>query len=219
MPYSTYIFDLDGTLVDSVLDITEALNRTLSKHAFNIQLNEHQTRQMIGGGVKKLIQQAVQDHHFRFTGELKETQLEQMYADFMIGYEPIVTQQSTLYSGVLDTLKYLRQHLKQLAICTNKPIQPTLSLLKQFDIESLFDCIIGGDSLDKKKPHPKPLRHILKALSSDSDQCLFIGDSVTDYRTAEAAGIDFVFVTYGYHQGFQPPKTCQSIDSLMELRH
>lgn len=193
--YTTFVFDLDGTLVDSVPDLTLALNHALDALGYS-PVTQEDVRSWVGNGSVKLIERAL-------------TQLEQntpekvqaLHQQFLISYEQFLCEQSQLYPDVMDVLTNLHKQGKTLVLLTNKPIQFVPDLLSKFNIAHLFSLVLGGDSLPEKKPHPLPLQHIMETLNVSPQQCLMIGDSRSDIVCAQQAGVDSVALLQGYHQG------------------
>jgi phosphoglycolate phosphatase len=186
------IFDLDGTLIDSAPDIHAASNAVLAEHGF-APMTLPQIRSFIGRGVPHLVHCLLQASEADPTGPLHA----RMVADFTARYEEAVTL-TALYPGVRATLDALKAAGHQLGLCTNKPIGPTVAVLRHFSMDTLFDTVIGGDSLPVRKPDPQPL---LRALWDLGDgRALYVGDSEVDAQTAQAAGLPFALFTEGYRK-------------------
>lgn len=193
--YDTYIFDLDGTLVDSVPDLSLALNHALNYLDFS-PVSSEQVRQWVGNGSKKLVERAL-----RSLGNWNEENQASLHNQFLVSYEQFLNQESQLYPKVLETLKLLSCHNKKIALLTNKPIQFVEPLLRSLGIVEYFQILVGGDSLPEKKPHPMPLLHIMETLGVCSEACLMIGDSRSDVLAAQAADVDCILLEQGYNQG------------------
>ena len=193
--YNTIIFDLDGTLVDSVPELSLALNHALE----NLQLNsvsQHDVRAWVGNGSVKLVERALES--MQLNNKVNNIKL---HKQFLISYEQYLAQKSELYPGVITLLNQLHQENKTLALITNKPIQFVPELLNKMEIAHLFSLVLGGDSLAEKKPHPLPLLHVMETLNVNSSQCLMVGDSRSDIVCAQQAAVDCVALLQGYHQG------------------
>lgn len=188
--FSVVVFDLDGTLVDTAPDLTAALNHMLGQLGRE-QLPQARVLGMIGRGVRVLIQQGV-----AATGETTPEVLEEGLKFFLSYYEAHIADRSRPYEGVETTLDLLAARGVRLAICTNKPEQPTRKLLAALGWTGRFASVIGGDTLPKRKPDPAPLREAIRRVGGGS--AVLVGDSMTDVETAKAAELPCVVVTYGY---------------------
>ncbi|MFT5162222.1 MAG: phosphoglycolate phosphatase [Alteromonadaceae bacterium] len=199
--YQAIAFDLDGTLVDSVPDLHYAANLMLN--AVNhppVSIDE--VRLYIGDGIETLALRAL-SRSVEVDDNLDSALCTDATKLFKQFYLANVSQNSQLYANVTQTLALLAQSGLKLAVVTNKARQFTLLLLKALDIHHYFDIIVCGDDLAHKKPHPLPMLHTLQSLKLTPVQLLLVGDSKNDMLSAEQAGVDRVFVTYGYHQGIK----------------
>lgn len=195
MTKSLLIFDLDGTLIDSVPDLTEAVNASLVKNG----LPTHSTdviRTLVGNGAYALCQRAVDmadDKH------PDDRLINQVHHDFLAYYEQHTCIKSTPYDGVHQGLSALKLHGHTLAIATNKPVRFLPSILAHFGWQSLFDCVVGDGTLPTKKPDPAPLLYICNTLGFTPAQALMIGDSKNDIIAGKQACISTIALTYGYN--------------------
>lgn len=195
------LFDLDGTLVDSVPDLLTAVNSVLAADD-RAPLDRAAITAMIGNGARKLMERA-----YLYTGGLPaprhdgETVIETLYDRFMEVYGDHPTAETTLYPGVVDTLTALHAAGHPMAVVTNKPEQPALALLKKLDLLKFFSVVIGGGSTPVLKPDPLPLTTALERLSATGRPAVMIGDSINDSAAARAAGLPCVCVTFGYCHG------------------
>ncbi|MCG9695361.1 phosphoglycolate phosphatase [Shewanella sp. Isolate11] len=190
-------FDLDGTLIDSVPDLYVATQATLDELGLG-QCNETQVRAWVGNGAQKLIERALT---FAKERAVDGDELQAAMPLFMKHYQANLQQHSQLYEGVKLALEQLSQAGYQLAVVTNKPYRFTIPLLKAFGIDHHFSEILGGDSLEKMKPDPLPLTHLLDKWQLSAEQLLMVGDSKNDIFAAQAAGICSIGLTYGYNYG------------------
>lgn len=186
------VFDLDGTLIDSAPDIHAAGNKMLVAEGLP-KVTFEQSRGFVGHGAGVLI-----DRMMMAVG-LPEDPLRhrRMLDTFLQHYETAV-HQSTVYPGVCEALLALQADGWLLAVCTNKPIAPTRSVLRHFGLLETFPVIFGGDSLPQRKPNPAPLLAVIAQLGGP--KTLFVGDSEVDAETAERAGVDFALYTEGYRK-------------------
>lgn len=191
--YPLVVFDLDGTLVDSAGDIAEALNRTLEDWHLP-RVPEATVLTWIGDGVRRLVEQAL-------TAARASVDLDAVMPGFMVHYRECLLRSPRLFDGVPEALQQLQARGVALAICTNKPEALVQPLLEHLGIGSGFALVLGGDSLAQRKPSGEPLRHIARHFGLDPGACLMVGDSITDYRAAQDAGMPVALVRYGYPRG------------------
>ncbi|MCT8988607.1 phosphoglycolate phosphatase [Shewanella phaeophyticola] len=194
-------FDLDGTLIDSVPDLTAATNATLAECHLP-EVSDALVRSWVGNGAQVLMQRALSyaSSMAEDSTEL-QVQLEQVMPRFMHHYGEHLQQHSLLYPHVRETLQQLTQAGYKLAIVTNKPYRFTVPLLTAFGLDELFSEVLGGDSLAKMKPDPMPLQHLLQQWQLDTTQLLMVGDSKNDILAAKAANVMSIGLTYGYNYG------------------
>lgn len=187
------IFDLDGTLVDSVPDIHAAVSRCLRDEGA-APLSLEMVRSFVGDGVPALI-----DKVMAAQGEgPNPARRAALIARFMGHYEAASTDLSTVYPGVKTALAALHAAGHPLGLCTNKPEAIARSVVEALGLSPYFQAIIGGDSLPERKPHPAPLLATLRGLGAR--EAIYVGDSEVDAETAEAAGIPLLLFTEGYRK-------------------
>lgn len=186
--------DLDGTLVDSVPDLAAAVDAFLIEQDAE-PAGEARVRDWVGFGSAKLIEQAME------WATLDLSKYEACYSTFLKQYFEHVADKTSLYPNVKELLKAFKHQGVPIALVTNKPSVFIKPILDQFEITEYFGWLLGGDTLEEKKPSAMPLIHCSEAIEADVKNCLMIGDSVTDYRAASNAGFKCALVTYGYHQG------------------
>ena len=188
------IFDLDGTLIDSAPDIHGCVNKVMALFALP-SLTLAQVRSFIGGGVDILWTRIMAAQG------IDPVQKPAMMASFMEIYEDAhaLTQ---MYPGMHDALRRLSDAGHPLGICTNKPLQPALGVLRHFGLDGLMQTVVGGDTLPQKKPDPAPLRLAMQRMgvSDDNPHVLFVGDSEYDAQCAAAAGVPLLLFTGGYRK-------------------
>ena len=195
------LFDLDGTLVDSVPDLATAVDRMLKEMAYPC-VGEEKVRLWVGNGARKLVERALA--HVCFDGdESKVTKalLDQAHRLFIKHYQVCCADRSRLYEGVADVLMWLSARQVKLACVTNKPEQFTRPLLKYLDIDQFFQLAVSGDTLAEKKPHPMPLQFAAQYLGEKPRDCLMVGDSRSDVLAARHADMKVLCLSYGYNHG------------------
>jgi len=207
------VWDLDGTLVDSAADIAASLNRLLAEQDLPA-LGDARIRGMIGEGVATLIRRGLAAHDVA----PDEAHLGELVQRFLVIYSQVATESTRLFPGAREALKTLSDAGLRQAICTNKPEAIARQVLSGLEIASYFDAVVGGDSLPRNKPDPLPLRTALERLDASSERSLMVGDSAIDVKMAHAAGVNVVFVTFGYGPEPREPHSADYlIDALAEL--
>lgn len=190
-------FDLDGTLIDSVPQLAQAVNRMRVQLGFG-EAGEQAVRHWVGNGADMLVRRALADALGTEPGdELRRA----ARTAFDAAYDQVADQGLVFYPGVLDTLAALRRAGKRLAIVTNKPYRFVPAILAAAGLSEQFELVLGGDSLPEKKPSPAPLLHVCRQLDVDPARTLMVGDSENDVLAAQAAGMAVVGLTYGYNYG------------------
>lgn len=193
------LFDLDGTLVDSVPDLALAVNKTL-KDLGKAQVDQQTIRSWVGNGAKVLVERALSGSS-SINNHLDQVLAKDALTLFLAHYKQCLCVESVLYDDVKTGLYSLKSAGFRLAIITNKPTLFIQPILNSLGIDNLFELLIGGDTLAERKPHPAPLNYALKLLNVTAQQCVMIGDSKNDILAAKAANIDSIALTYGYNYG------------------
>ena len=204
--YRYLLFDLDGTLVDSVRDLTTTLN-LLGTELGHPPLSVAEVRTIVGDGAGKLIKRAFGEKNYRRSQLLR----------FLDIYGEHLLDTTCCYPGIED---FLAGHpAEKMALVTNKPYRLTLQLLDGLNLLRHFHIIIGGDSCPEKKPHPLPVLKALAALDCKPDQAVMIGDHHTDLYSGRDAGTATCFCSYGLGQtgGVIPDFTAEASTDLRQL--
>lgn len=204
------IFDLDGTLIDSLPGIASALNlalesRRLPSHSVN------RVRSFIGKGSLELVRQAMPDG-------LPDSLAHQLEAGFRLEYAEQWKLGTILYAGIEGMVQDLHREGHQLAVLSNKPDAFTREMVTHFFPEGAFGSVLGQSEQFPRKPAPDSALHLVTEWGIQPSQARFIGDSDVDRQTALNAGIPFVGVDWGYH----PPenlgdKVASSVEELVRL--
>ncbi len=210
------MIDVDGTLVDSVPDLAYCVDQMMISLGRPAR-GEEKVRHWVGNGVPRLVERAL-------TGELdgfpSQQAFDKAYPIFLDLYAQNSSVRSTLYEGVIEGLDYLKSKGYLLGCVTNKAEQFTLPLLKSLGIIDYFGIVISGDTLEKKKPDPLPLIHGANFFNINPNECLMLGDSVSDVKAARAASFQIICMSYGYNHGnniaVENPDLV--IDSMKQLR-
>lgn len=190
------LIDLDGTLIHTAPEIAWAANRMLTTLG-KPMLTQAQIETYIGEGASALIKRCL-------TGQLDgepDADLFDQAQTLFAEYYAQVAAQSQPYPEVRASLQALRNAGYALACVTNKPARFTLPLLEHSHLSSYFDCVVSGDTLERKKPDPAPIFYICEKLGVHTQEAVLIGDSKTDIMAARNAGCYVFTVSYGYNQG------------------
>ncbi|MFK0571574.1 phosphoglycolate phosphatase [Endozoicomonas sp.] len=198
---SLVMYDLDGTLVESVPDLAFALDKML------LDMNrpaagEPKTRLWVGNGIPTLVKRALADDmKGDQPGSVDQRLFEKAHERFRFHYGEALGLYCYLYPGVSEFLQAMKDRGIKQVVITNKSEQFSHRLLQLMGIEHYFERVLGGDSLPEMKPHPMPLLHAMKMLDTPTHQALMIGDSINDIRAAKAAGVKVIGLPYGYNHG------------------
>jgi phosphoglycolate phosphatase len=205
MRFSLVVFDLDGTLIDSAPDLRRALNAMLAEYGAG-ELSLPEVKGMVGEGAAQLVSRALAARAVKVPDpQAALRRFLQIYAA-----DPIAETQ--LYDGVVSALQTLSERGLRLAVCTNKPISPTQEILRRLDLGRHFMHVRGGDSQPFRKPDARMLSEIMSEAAVEPERCLMVGDSEIDAATAQAAGVAFALMTYGYRRG--PARAMRCIAAL-----
>ena len=185
------IFDLDGTLCDTLIDLTDSVNFSLSKHNLPNKTLEY-IKNAIGNGVEVLISRCVENG-------FKHPKYLEILSDFRTHYLSNYLNKTIPYEGVIDTLISLKEKGYLLTVCTNKLHEAAIEIVNHF-FTNLFDLILGSKPSLKKKPDPQMIHFILKELSISESEALYVGDTNVDYEVAKNSNVDLVLVSYGYRK-------------------
>lgn len=187
------VFDLDGTLVDTAPDLANAMNWVLQSEGV-APLPIDTVRPLVGRGARILLSRG-------FTASsvtLTDTELDRLLPRFLTYYGDHVAEQSTIFPGVVTALEALAAADVRLAVCTNKPIGLAESLLDALGLTRHFQIMLGGDSLDVRKPDPRHLLETVSRLGLAPADSIMVGDSETDIKAARGAAVPIVGVNFGY---------------------
>lgn len=193
--YDAYLFDLDGTLVDTAPDLMHALNTTLV-HAGYAEVGIDLTRLWVGHGAKIMLAQAVEHQG---ASKLADDQIEEYFEFFLERYGERIAVDSVPYPGVIESLDTLASRSHKLGVVTNKLQGLSMQLLRELDLYRFFNIVVGGDTLQVRKPEPQPILYACNELVSVPSETLFVGDSTTDVKAARAAGCPVVCMRDGYN--------------------
>jgi phosphoglycolate phosphatase len=193
-PIRAVIFDLDGTLVDTASEISAALNAAFTELGVT-NLAHEEVEGLIGRGVRSLVERALAQAG---AGGLD---LDAAVLRFEEHYARTVGTRAELFPGVIEGLRLLREASLPMSVVTNKPRFFTERLLSQLDVDSLFAAVVTGDDGIRRKPHGDMLEAACRAMGTQPQSTLMIGDSDNDVLAARAAGCAVWCVPYGYNEG------------------
>jgi phosphoglycolate phosphatase len=204
------IFDLDGTLIDSKLDLVHAVNATRLHMGMSL-LEEDRVASYVGSGAPVLIRRVLGP-------QAGEEQVQEALEYFIEFYRDHCLDYTRLYPGVRESLDRLNGAGVHLAVLTNKPVKISNTILGGLGVASLFCYVYGGNSFDHKKPHPVGVETLRSQCGAERPRTLMVGDSTVDIQTARNAGVKACGVTYG----FQPetlgnPKPDLLVDCMDEM--
>jgi phosphoglycolate phosphatase len=193
--FKAVVFDLDGTLIDSVPDLCAALNRLLADLG-RPPLSNDEVKTMVGDGVRVLLQRALEARG----GLLAEDAMDGAYRAFIADYEANSSVETRPFSGAEMALSRLKQAGVGVGVCTNKPQHATETVLSALGLAPFVDAVVGGDALPDgvRKPDGRHLLAVLEKLGVGADDALLVGDSPADIGCGKAAGVPTIAVSFGY---------------------
>ena len=187
------IFDLDGTLIDSVPDVVSAMNRLLVEEG-RPEITQNEGRNMVGDGARALVERA-----YATTGAVPDAEeIDELTRRYVDIYHRFPVEETTIYRGVPEVLSQLRAAGVQMGICTNKPHVIANLVLTELDLASYFCAVIGGDKLPVRKPDAGHIHAVLDAMGCAHDGAIYVGDSPVDMAAARNARLPVIAVSYGY---------------------
>ncbi len=188
MNHSIYIFDLDGTILDTLSDLASSLRHVLRANGLPEKTND-EVRSFVGNGIKKLIE--------RSTSEEAAPLREKLYSDFTEYYSVHCMDETKPYEGIVSLLLRLKEEGCLLAVVSNKDDYAVKALCRRF-FPGIFDAVSGATEALRKKPYPDTVNKVLEELHADRKTAVYIGDSDVDVATAENAGMECISVTWGF---------------------
>ena len=194
--YQAYLFDLDGTLVDSAPDLHATLNVILEEEGL-APVTLDAVRAFIGEGARRLLERSLAAQ-----GERTDpARLDRLLKRYLAYYGSHIADHSQVYPGVRETLVTLQAAGAGLAVVTNKFEHLARQVLEALELSAFFPVVLGGDSLPERKPSAAPLLEACVRLAAAPEATLMVGDSRTDIAAARAAKISVLCVPYGYNHG------------------
>jgi len=189
MKYDTLIFDLDGTLLNTLEDLCDSLNEVLLQEGYMPRTLD-EVRRFVGNGVRRLVEQSLPDE----TGDDEINRITSLFQQY---YKNNMQNKTKPYDGIMELLYDLKRHKYKIAIVSNKFDSATKALARHF-FNGLIDVAIGETAQIRKKPAPDSIYKAVGELGSDIAKAILVGDSETDIDTAKNAGIPCIGVSWGF---------------------
>lgn len=214
--YKVIIFDLDGTLLDTLYDLRNSINFALKKNNFDIIYSYDETKWLIGKGTKVLCKRALKN-----TDATQEV-IDQVFKDFSFYYRKNQLVETKIYPNVLYTLKKLKEINIKVCVLSNKVEENVLEILKHFFPDFEFDLVVGQRKNIPLKPDPTSLKTMLEELNVSNKDVLYVGDSDVDMIVSNLCEVDNVAVTYGYRpiemlKEYNPKYVVNDILEILEI--
>ncbi|HZC23396.1 MAG TPA: HAD-IA family hydrolase [Candidatus Binatia bacterium] len=191
------IFDLDGTLIDSRLDLVHSVNAAL-RHIGRPELPDHVIASYVGDGAPILIARALGNE----ADTVDEATIRKGLEFFLSYYREHKLDHTTVYPGIVEALAAIQNasngRPRKLAVLTNKPVIPSRAIVDALQLAPYFSQVYGGNSFATKKPDPEGALRLLEEIGVPAEQAAIVGDSHTDVETGRNAGLWTVGVTYGF---------------------
>lgn len=191
------LFDLDGTLIDSVPDLAYCVDEMMKQLDMPVR-GEDAVRDWVGNGVQRLTERALIG---AVEGMPDQELMDKAYPIFLELYTHNNAVRSRVYDGVVEGIEWMLKQGYRIACVTNKAEAFTIPLLKDKGLYDYFEFIVSGDTCAEKKPHPMPLLYAAKLMGVEPENALMVGDSRSDVKAARAAGFHIFCMTYGYNHG------------------
>ena len=187
--YDTVIFDLDGTLLNTLEDLADAVNFVMRKNHYP-QRTLDEVRRFVGNGIRRLMELAVPEH-------VSETEFEQVFEEFKSYYTEHCQIKTCAYKGIMQLLEALYEKGYAMAIVSNKN-HAAVCELNEIYFKEYIEVAIGQKDGIRKKPAPDTVVQALKEPGKSKERAIYVGDSEVDFATAENSGMDCVLVTWGF---------------------
>lgn len=209
------VFDLDGTLADSILDLVPALNRTIAKYDLRA-ISMDEIGHVAGNGAKPMIELAYKLNN----RAVSTSELEELFEIFIEDYWDSLSTNTKMYPGVKTCLQRFVDEDWIVAVCSNKPVEFAKKLLTELELIEVFSIITGGDSYSYRKPDPRHLLDTIANAGGSSAKAIMVGDTKTDILAAQNAKIPVIAVDFGYcdqHVShYDPDRIISHYDELFE---
>lgn len=191
------IFDLDGTLADTAADLLGAANAVLGPRGYPL-LDLSRDKSYAGRGARSMIRRSLSLMPAAPAEAEIEAVADDLYPVLVSVYETRLAVETRLFDGVADCLDALAAAGWRLGVCTNKPERLAVTLLDALGVLGRFGAVLGADTLPVRKPDPEHLNETARRIGARPELCVMLGDTVTDLRTARAAGVPCVLTRFGF---------------------
>jgi phosphoglycolate phosphatase len=202
------IFDLDGTLINSLEDLTDATNYMLSEMGRK-KLSAEGVRKLVGQGARRLVERALPDASL--------LDIDRALNIFLAYNEGHIVDKTRLYQGVKETLVQLRDQGYRLAVISNKNEALCQKVTQTLGVKTFFEAVIGADSMSSRKPSPEPVLKLLRDFRVAAAETVIVGDSINDVEAGKAAGVVTVGCTYGYGELSELSNSDYCVASFTEI--
>ena len=187
--YNTVVFDLDGTLLNTLEDLADSTNYALEKNGFPKRTIK-EVRRFVGNGIRKLIERAVPDN-------ADNEAIDKTFADFKAHYEIHCNDKTAPYDGIMELINTLHKSGYKIGIASNKARFAVVKL-NEIYFDGLMDDVAGADENTPTKPSPDMVEDLLNRLGATKENTLYVGDSQVDVATARNTGLNMVAVLWGF---------------------
>lgn len=193
------IFDLDGTLVNTIIDLGRTCDYLLKNNGMETNWTVDDYKAFVGNGAKLLVDRA-------FNNQLSDEQLAEQYAAFKIKYNEIKMENACIYDGMSEVVNAIKSKGLKVAVCTNKPDKAAKGMIEELFGKDVFDVVLGAVDNLPKKPDTAMAYKILGMLNLSAEECIWIGDSSVDIESSKNLGCKSIAVTWGF----------RSVESLLK---
>ncbi len=186
------IFDLDGTILNTVSDITRALNEAFHRMVFEFQVKNQETKQFIGSGVDELLRRACQ--YYNISDKEITSRIAELFKNYYKKHNYSLTKP---YPNMKEYLEELKEKGIKLAVLSNKPHEDAVSCVEKF-FGNIFDIVYGHIDGNQLKPNPEMVEKIILECNVEKSDVLYVGDMDSDVTCAKNSNVDWVYCAYGY---------------------
>ena len=202
------VFDLDGTLIDSIPDLTDAVNHIRTKFSLSL-LSQAEVTALVGEGAQRLVEEALPG----FSPADRQIGLDCFLA---YNYRHLIDK-TRFYPGVIETLQILKESGSILAVASNKSEPHCKEILRLLQADHYFDAILGAESAAERKPSPAPILHLMRQFGVSPRETVMVGDSINDIRAGKSAGVLTIGCEFGYGTDDELKDADGTISSLPQV--
>ncbi len=216
MTVKLIIFDLDGTLIDSSIDITNAINHAITPYSIE-PLMPKETINLVGEGITRLMERIIENKKPQNKEKYQPIDRDILVSKFLEHYSTHLLDNTTVYPGVKEMLQTLKWYKK--AVISNKRENFSIKLLDNLGLLQYLDLVVGSDTTPERKPSPLPIFYLLSKLNINNWEAVIVGDSNFDIEAGKRANIKTIGVTYGYRPAESLRRSDFLIASMDELQN